>query len=80
MENQEALYDLIQSIQSKMNVNTDDKKAETKNNENFNETEPQDESKINNQNTNNSNDFSNIASMLNNVDISSILGMLRQQK
>ena len=51
MENQEALYDLIQSIQSKMNVNT-----------------------------NNSNDFSNIASMLNNVDISSILGMLRQQK
>lgn len=60
-DNSKALSDLIQSIQAKMNT------------ENMESTEENQKVNIDNTNTNNNNS-SNISSILNNLDLSSILG------
>ena len=97
--NSQELFNLIQSIQSKMNMtNTEennqsgensDKITYTENNNNVNESTNNNLNELfdnvlnttknvdNNKNNNNSNsmDFSSIASLLQNIDLSSIIGM-----
>ena len=74
-DNQTALYNLIQSIQTKIDSNQNEsiapeKNIEIENNVNNNETI---EKSTNNNNNNNNNQNINLASLLNNFDISSIL-------
>lgn len=67
-ENQAALYDLIQSIQSKINVD------ETNNQNNNQENNSQEQEKVEiNNNGNNSNNI-DLSAILNNFDFSSFLG------
>lgn len=84
-ENSQELFNLIQSIQSKMNITN----AEDINNENTSKTENNNnnldelfENVVNttknidnNKNNSNSMDFSGIASLLQNIDLGSIVGM-----
>lgn len=81
IENQTALYDLIQSIQSKIDVKdvkNDDTSEKINMNENISNNLNQSENIEQNSTVNKENiDFS---SLLSNIDISSILGMFNSNK